>query len=106
MDKPADLGRLGTLEPTGRTSIGPGIKEGEPCPCQGALRAVSSVVFVPSTKLEPELASTPDRGLDAQPVPAPDRRLHRLAVRGWSVEKETPVLHALEAATSARAAAN
>jgi hypothetical protein len=55
---------------------------------------------------EPELASAPDRGLDAQPVPAPDRGLDELAVRGLSVEQETPVLHALEAAASARAAAN
>jgi hypothetical protein len=47
-----------------------------------------------------------DRGLDAQPVPAPDRGLDGLVVRGWSVEQETPVLHAVEAATSARAAAN
>jgi hypothetical protein len=29
-----------------------------------------------------------------------------LVVRGWSVEQETPVLHAMEAAASARAAAN
>ena len=53
---------------------------------------------------EPELASAPDRGLDAQPVPVPDRRLDGLAVRGWSLEKETPVMHALEAATPARVA--
>jgi hypothetical protein len=53
---------------------------------------------------ELELASTPDRGLDAQPVPAPDRGLDGLAVRGWRVEEETPVLYALEAAASARAA--
>jgi hypothetical protein len=56
--------------------------------------------------LEPELASAPDRGLDAQPVPVPDRGLDGLVVRGWSVEKETPVMHALEAATPARVAAN
>ena len=30
---------------------------------------------------EPELASAPDRGLDAQPVPASDRRLDALAVK-------------------------
>jgi hypothetical protein len=54
---------------------------------------------------EPELASATDRGLDAQPVPAPNRGLDGLAVRGWSVEQETPVLHALEAAAPARMAA-
>jgi hypothetical protein len=32
---------------------------------------------------EPELASAPDGGLDAQPVPAPDRGLDELAVGGW-----------------------
>ena len=31
---------------------------------------------------EPELASAPDRGLDAQPVPFPDRGMDELAVRG------------------------
>ena len=31
--------------------------------------------------LEPELASAPDRGLDAQPVPASDRGLDALAVK-------------------------
>jgi hypothetical protein len=55
---------------------------------------------------ELELAPAPDRGLDAQPIPAPDRGLDGLAVRGWSVEHETPVLHALETAASARAAVN
>jgi hypothetical protein len=49
-----------------------------------------------------ELASALDRGLDAQPVPIPDWRLDGLAIRGWSVEKETPVMHALEAAAPAR----
>jgi hypothetical protein len=29
---------------------------------------------------EPELASAPNRGLDAQPVPAPDKGLDELAV--------------------------
>jgi hypothetical protein len=52
-----------------------------------------------------ELASAPDRGLDAQPVPTPDRGLDGMAGRGWSVEQETPVLHALEAAAPARVAA-
>ena len=56
-------------------------------------------------KLEPELASAPDRGLDAQPVLIPDRGLDGLAVRGWSVELETPVLHALKVAAPARVAA-
>jgi hypothetical protein len=32
-------------------------------------------------KLEPELASAPDRGLDAQPVLVPDRGLDELAVK-------------------------
>jgi hypothetical protein len=56
-------------------------------------------------KLELELVSAPDRGLDAQPVLVPGRGLDGLAVRGWSVDKETPVLHALEAAAPARVAA-
>jgi hypothetical protein len=56
--------------------------------------------------LEPELASALDRGLDSQPIPVPDRGLDGLAVRGWSVEKETPVMHALEATAPARVAAN
>ena len=55
--------------------------------------------------LEPELASAPDRGWMLSPY-QPPTRVDGLAVRGWSVEQETPVLHALEAATSARAAAN
>jgi hypothetical protein len=55
---------------------------------------------------EPELASALDRGLDAQPVPALDRGMDELAVRGCSVEQETPVLHALEGAALARVAAN
>jgi hypothetical protein len=55
---------------------------------------------------EMELASALDRGLNAQPIPAPDEGLDGLAVRGWSVEQETPVLHALDAAASARAAVN
>jgi hypothetical protein len=54
---------------------------------------------------EPELASAPDRGLGAQPVPVPDRGLDGLAVRGWSVDHETPALHALEAVAPARVAA-
>jgi hypothetical protein len=32
-------------------------------------------------KLEPKLASAPDRGLDAQPVLVPDRGLDELAVK-------------------------
>jgi hypothetical protein len=38
------------------------------------------------TMPEPELASAPDRGLDAQLVLAPDRGLDELVVSGWSMK--------------------
>ena len=54
---------------------------------------------------EPELASAPDRGLDAQPVPASDRGLDALAVKRLEWWSWRSVLHALEAAAPARVAA-
>jgi hypothetical protein len=57
-------------------------------------------------KLELELALAPDRGLDAQLVLVPDRGLDELAVKRLECGQETPVLHAMEAAASARAATN